>query len=83
MSWDALSELVKVLGLPLTLALIGVWALATGRVIPRSTHEATLKDRDDQIQKLEAREQMLLDMLLPATRGLEQATAALREKRKA
>lgn len=62
---------------------VAVWAFATGRVVARSTHDAIIKDRDEQIEKLERREQKLFDLALTGTRGLEQAATALKaEKRR-
>ena len=88
MAWDVLLDLAKVLGLPLALSLVAVWALVTGRVVPKTTHDAMILARDDQIRELRERnerteesEKKYLDALLAGTRGLEQATSIINKDR--
>lgn len=81
MGWDLFFEMVKIFGLPLTMAFVAVIWLAKGWVIPKGTHDAIVKDRDDQIRKLERREARILEVALSSTKGLEQATTTLKVER--
>lgn len=81
MDWALVWEGARVLGIPLTMALIAVWALATGQVVAKSTLERELKYRDDRIGEERREKREAQRLALSSTKALEQLAVALRDER--
>jgi uncharacterized protein (DUF2062 family) len=47
--WDLFIEMVKVFGLPLTMAFVAILAFMRGDVVTKRTYEDMLKEKDRQI----------------------------------
>jgi hypothetical protein len=49
--WDTFVELVKVFGLPLTMAFVAIWAFYTDRIYTKRAYDDMVHEKDRQIQR--------------------------------
>lgn len=54
---------------------VGIWAFLTGRIVPKSTHDAALADKDHQLAECGDREAELWEILKQVAGWTEQAAA--------
>lgn len=81
MAWDAFIETSKIIGIPLTMAIVAIWAFATGLVVTRKSYDDMVQEKNAQILRERDQANLYWGIVEPALRVGREALRKVERER--